>query len=505
MTSVIAAFLVAILPASPAAAKEDPAAYDAAFQTIREKAKRAYLAPSPIDEAVTKDDLQTLEPQDGRQVPAERKQRTADLAEAVKAVKTLQGAPDQPVLAPAEKMRLMRIVYARFGLSDEDQSRAIGTYQPAAMAPAPFAKAPPESVLKETKARQDASAARTNAVMKGSLGELRSVDGGIAAGGAGHSAARGPEVDLRRSDFLMSIKTGPPSAVPSPSAAEPAAQAAEKPGMLARAVAVTRTALPFTTGWKENVAEFTGRRQASADAKTALAAEKWEQGGIRNKIDSVRLSVSSYGEEVVALNPRALKQAGAALAVGTGAVILAVSAPVTAPIAGVALGAKILFTGLTVYTTADATGNIIREPNYANAAGLALSVAGAKYAGPIATKAGNLGEKAYLHMAGRVAGAAGQEAGRKVAAAGAAGAASSAAVGGATAAPIVAQAVVKQAPQKIAGRIAQDTTQELGKEVIETGANKVSAAADHPAPRLPTMMANGQPRGPFNAGMPAGR
>jgi len=527
MTFVTVAFLMALLPAAQAVAKDTPeiaARYDAAYEKIREKGKKAYLAPAPIDEAVTKAELQALEPQDGQEAPYERKRKTADLVEALKAVKSLQGAPDQPVLSPAEKTKLMRLVTARLGLTGEDISKAVGTYLPSVMAPAPFALAPPESVLKEAKARQDASAARTSKVMGDAahFRDGRSVEGGIPAAGAGYSAPRDPGDTLRKSDFQARIKTGPAIDVPLAGGeqAKPDAPAGEhKPGILAKVVGVTRTALPGTSGWKESVGKFTKQRMIDSEMDEEAGAKLLEKGGFGNTVEAAGLSVRAFGSRVMALDPRTYKQIGVGVGAAAGATVAVIAAPVAGPVAAVALAANVGFTAWTAYTATSAVADIVREPNYANAAGLALTAAGAKYAGPLGNKAAELGEKAFVFVA--------KQSGAKIAAEGTA-IAGGAIATTATATPllakvaatetvvvaeaVVAKAVVKEtvalaesaaahAAPKVAGHIAKESTVEFTKEALEATAHKVSIAADQSAPR-PIQMVNGQPRGPFNAALP---
>lgn len=397
MTFPRAAALAALLLASPAAAAKDTAAltaeYDRAYEGLRVKAKAAYLAPSPIDEAVTPADLQKLAPPPPYAEPAELTKKTADFIEALKAVKTLQGAPDQPPLAPAIKSRLMGIVYQRLGLSSADHTQAIGQYQPMVVTPAPFAKEPPAAVVAAMKQRETEARKRAATVMAGgvALREDRSAGG---AGFTGTPITR-PNERLTAADFKPRYTPGKAQEVPVVTRDAPAEH---KPGIWSKVVHAANTPLPGTAGWKETYAKFAERRMAESERLAHEGAALLEKGGVGNTLKAGWNATKGFGNRLVAGD----KTAVMAVAVGAAAVTTAIVAAPAIAAAGVVMGGlKVGILAFTAFSMVNATSAIIKEPDYANAGGVAVNFLGAGYAGKVAHKVGHLSEKVVHAVASR--------------------------------------------------------------------------------------------------------
>ncbi len=404
MTSPRVAVLAALFLASPAFAKDelpDAAVYARTFDALRLKAKTAYLAPSPIDEAVTVADLKKLGPPPPYLEPAERAKKNAEFVEALQAVKTLQGAPDQPPLAPAIKSRLMGLVYQRLGLSGPEQSQAIGKYLPAQMTPAPFAKEPPASVVAAMKQREQEAQKKAAAVMAGgatlredrSAGALTGV-GAFQPGQAGQTKPRHDQT-MAASDFKPQYKAGKAQEVPVVTGDAPAEH---KPGIWSKVVDVANTPLPGTAGWKDTYAKFAERRMAESERLDQEGSRLLEQGGVGNTMKAGWNAVKGFGNRLVAGD----KTAVTAVAVGAAVVTTAIVAAPAIATAGVVMGTvKVGVLAFTAFSLVNATSAVIKEPDYANAGGVAINFLGAGYAGKVAHKVGHMTEKLVHGIATR--------------------------------------------------------------------------------------------------------
>jgi len=494
-----------LLLASPAfAAKDTPAdaaAYDKAYDALRVKARAAYLAPTPIDEAVTPTDLKTLAPAAEAVAPAERAKKTVDFVEALKAVKTLQGAPDQPPLAPAIKSRLMGVVYQRLGLSGAEQSQAIGKYLPMQTAPGPFAKEPPPSVVAAVRQRELESQKRAQSVMAGGgvLREDRSAAGQFSpmngvAGVTGLTGGYRPPENMTAADFKPpNYKVGPASEVP---VAQGEHGDPHKKGTWAKIVDVAKTPLPGTSGWKQTYANFAERRMAASERLDQEGSKLLEKGGAWNTVKAGWKATEGFGNRLVAGDKKAVTSiaAGAAAAAAATAVVLVATAaaPVVGTAALVMAGTKVAVWGITAYMGVQATSELVREPDYANAGGLALNFVGAKYAGAVAHKAGELTHK--------VAHAVALQTGRTVAVEGAA--VGTAAVGSVVVTEGALAAGAKLAAQEFAatarvvahtsGHVAAEGVHEIGKHTVHTA----FARHEEPVTAATTQVAVGG-QGPF--------
>lgn len=410
MTSPRVAALAALLLASPALADKplpDAADYARNFEAFRLKAKAAYLAPSPIDEAVTLADLKKLGPPPPYREPAERAKKNAELVEALQAVKSLQGAPDQPPLAPAIKSRLMDLVHQRLGLSNGELSKAVGHYQPQVATPAPFAKEPPPSVVAAAKQRELEAQKRAAAVMRGGavLREDRSAAGsfngvgGTAQSGFAGQTLRAPPQNMTASDFKPRYKSGPASEVPVVAGnAHGEAQGEHKPGIWTKVVHAANTPLPGTAGWKDTYAKFADRRMAESERLAHEGSALLEKGGVGNTLKAGWNATKGFGNRLVAGD----KTAVMAVAIGAAAVTTAIVAAPAVAAAGVVMGGlKVGVLAFTAFSMVNATSAIVKEPDYANAAGVAVNFLGAGYAGKVAHKVGHLSEKVVHAVASR--------------------------------------------------------------------------------------------------------
>lgn len=491
MTSPRVAALAALFLASPAYSKDlpDAAAYEQSFNAFRQKAKAAYLAPSPIDEAVTPADLKKLAPPPPYAEPPERAKKNAEFVEALQAVKALQGAPDQPPLAPAIKSRLMDLVHQRLGLSNGELSKAVGQYQPMAMTPAPFAKEPPPSVVAAAKQRELEAQQRAAMVMRGGavLREDRSAGGNFAgngsfmtAGQTGLTGRRTLDQNMTAADFKPQYKAAKAQEVPVVKADAPAEH---KPGIWSKVVHAANTPLPGTAGWKETYAKFADRRMAESERLAHEGSALLEKGGVGNTLKAGWNATKGFGNRLVAGD----KTAVMSVAVGAAAVTTAIVAAPAVAAAGVVMGGlKVGVLAFTAFSMVNATSAIVKEPDYANAAGVAVNFLGAGYAGKVAHKVGHLSEKVVHAVASRTG---------KIVVAEAAGTggvvvAEGVLAGGARASQLAGSARV--VGEKVA-HVGVEVTHEYTKETV----------AHSFKPHEPPVMAN-TVGGPFSASLPGG-
>lgn len=506
MTSPRVAVAAILLLAVPVFADNPPlpdqAEYEKKFEALRVKAKTAYLKPTPIGEAVTTADLKKLDPPPPYREPADRAKKNAEFIEALQAVKTLQGAPDQQPLPPGEKIRLTELVRQRLGLSSGELSAANALYQPTKMDSGPFSKAPPPSIVAATQQREAEAKARAQRVLAGGavLREDRSAGAGMPGGygpAAGQTGFTGqpnprPNEPLNASDFKPRYKSGPASEVPAADG-HAAPEGEHKPGLWSKVVHAANTPLPGTAGWKEKYAAFAEGRMAESRRLEQEGAALLEKGGVANTAQAGWNAVKGFGNRLVAGD----KTAVMAVAVGAAAVTTAVVAAPAIAAAGVTMGAlKVGVLAFTAYSTVNATAAIVKEPDYANAGGLAVNFVGAKYAGAVAHKVGHMTEKAIATIAARQTG---KVVVAETAAAGTAVVAEST-VAGASASKLVAQELAAT------GRVVAEKSAHVGVEVAHEYTKETVAhsfKAHDPAP-APPVVARSPGAGPFSASLPGG-
>jgi hypothetical protein len=456
-----AALLVSVFLASTVAAQTLPPDFNKAYEAVRLKAKKAYVSVSPIDFAVSLADLKSLEPAHIMQATPERVKKTAELAEAIDAVRALQGAPGRPVLAAAHKGRLMGLVYQRLGLSEAEQSKAIGEYHAGVVAPSPFAGGPSQGVLARSRAGATAAPLRASSVMKGSaaLSGGRGFAGGFPAAKPLMPRAEG----ITAADFR-------PHYTPAKSHDVPGAQAAatrEPPSLWQRAVALAKTPLPGLSGAAHAYEKFAERRMARSEQLDRIGAAKLEKGGVVNTVSAGWDAVKGWGNRLAAGDSRAVTE----VAIGATLVVVAVvAAPVivaAAAGAGTAAlvvgGLHVAVAGLTAYGAVKGTAALIKEPNYVTAGALAANFLGAKYAEPLVEKVG--------HFAGKIAYASAEKA--SIAAVERTALAGAVVAGGATATNAASTAGVQVA------RVATEVTVDSVRVAAKTTAEVAAESAHH--------------------------
>lgn len=479
MTSVIVAFLLAAAPFCAAEDPASPAAYDRAYGELRAKARAAYLSRRPIDEAVPPLSLKKLAAAAAE--PASRK-KAVELAEAVQAVKTLQGA--SMLLKPDYKAKLEDLVRERLGAADGAGAGPRGGAEP------------PESILRAFQQRQLEGGKRAAGVMggAGALRDGRSAQSfGPFIGGYAPAGVR-PEEKLSAADFRPHYKAGPAHEVPSAAKEGEHAAGEHKPGLWSKVVDVAKTPLPGTAGWKEKFDGFSKKRIAEAERLDQEGAALLEKGGAMNTLMAGWNAAQGFGNRFVGLEPKTVARVGAVVAAGAAVTAVVVAAPVVGTAAVVMATAKVGVLAFTAYSGVNAAASLIREPDYANAGGLALNFVGAKYAGPIAEKAGHMTEKAILAVAGSRS--------AKIAVEG------TAAAAGLAATPLIVRAAplaakVAAAETVATVRVAAETATHIAVEgAHEVGKETVIHSFARHEEHEPSRLAGAAGAGPFSASLP---
>lgn len=378
----IAACLVALLLAWPASGRAAPEPFETAWEAVRQKARAAYLSGEPIDAAVADADRRRLGSSSGASPDDFRK--SVELLEAVKAVKTIQGASG--VLVAGEEARLRLLIHERLGISGAQAASPNGS------SPGPTAE-----FLRRLEAGEAGSRKKAQAVM-GGAGALRDLRGPAdgAFPGAGALARRTPVEDLRASEFRPQYKTGAVMTMPSPPV-----KSFEPPTWFERFSAATQTTVPVPGAeWaSRKFNEFSAERMRESAKRDLEGAALLEQGGAVNTVKAGWKAVESFAGRIAAGDPAAIKAVAVGAGAAAGVAMLVLAAPAVG-VVGAALGvAQAGLVGYSTYGMVNAVPAFAKKPDYLNAGTIILNAAGAGYAGPLVKKTGELAAKGITSAA----------------------------------------------------------------------------------------------------------